>query len=114
MRPFTDAMLLRIYTSEMDRFAGKPFYEAVVTKAREVGLCGATVLRGGLGYGHDSLIHTNKILDLSEDLPLVIEIVDSREKIDAFLPVLDGMMETGTVTVHPVRVLHYGEDERTQ
>lgn len=111
MLSFSEATLLRIYTSEMDRFEGKPFYESVVTKAREMGLSGATVLRGGLGYGHDSLIHTSKILDLSEDLPLVIELVDKKEKIQAFLPVLDGMMETGIVTTETVHVRRYGKDK---
>jgi uncharacterized protein len=76
MQTSTDAVLLRVHTSERDKCGGKPFYEAVILKAREMGLKGATVLRGVIGYGHDSQIHTSKILDLSMDLPLVVEIVD--------------------------------------
>ena len=82
------------------------------TKARELHLAGATVLRGPMGFGHSSRLHTSKILRLSEDLPLVIEIVDSKEKIDAFLPVLDAMMGSGLVTLEKVQVLRYGERRR--
>ncbi|MGQ9369308.1 DUF190 domain-containing protein [Azospirillum sp. ST 5-10] len=108
MQTPSDAVLLRVHTSEQDKCDGKPFYEAVVLKARELGLRGATVLRGVIGYGHDSHIHTSKILDLSLDLPLVVEIVDDEDRINAFLPVLDRMMETGTVTLERVRVIRYG------
>lgn len=111
MRTLHDAVLLRVHTSEQDKCGGKPFYEAVVLKARELGLRGATVLRGVIGYGHDSHIHTSKILDLSQDLPLIVEIIDDEERINAFLPVLDQMMETGTVTLERVRVLRYGSPE---
>lgn len=103
-----NAMLLRIFIGEDDRHAGEPLHEAIVLKAREMHLAGATVLRGPLGYGHSSRLHTAKILRLSDDLPVVIEIVDSEERIEAFLPVLDTMMEGGLVTLEKVRVIHYG------
>ncbi|MBU6299577.1 MAG: DUF190 domain-containing protein [Alphaproteobacteria bacterium] len=106
-----DAMLLRIFFGEADKHQGKPLYEAIVLKAREMQLAGATVLRGPMGFGHSSRLHTSKILRLSEDLPLVIEIVDTEEKIDAFLPVLDTMMGSGLVTLEKVKVLRYGEDK---
>jgi uncharacterized protein len=104
-----DAALLRIFFGEGDKFHGKPLYEAIVLKAREMQLAGATVLRGPMGFGHSSRLHTTKILRLSEDLPLIVEIVDSEEKIDAFLPVLDGMMGSGLVTLEKVKVLRYGD-----
>lgn len=102
------SLLLRIFIGEDDREDGRPLYEAIVLKAREMHLAGATVLRGGLGYGHSSRLHTTKILRLSEDLPLVVEIVDSEEKINSFLPVLDAIMTSGLVTLEKVQVLHYG------
>jgi len=102
-----DSRLLRIFIGESDRHEGKPLHEAIVLKARELHLAGATVLRGGMGFGASSRIHTSKILRLSIDLPLVIEIVDSEEKINAFLPLLDAMMGGGLVTVENVRVVHY-------
>ena len=102
------AQLLRIFIGEAQRHDGKPLYEAIVLKARELHLAGATVLRGGLGYGHTSHLQTAKILRLSDDLPLVVEIVDSEEKIKAFLPVLDGMMASGLVTLENIQVLQYG------
>jgi hypothetical protein len=105
-----DAMLLRIFFGEADKFGGKPLYEAVVLKARELHMAGATVLRGPMGFGHSSRLHTSKILRLSEDLPLVIEIVDTEEKINEFLPVLDPMMGSGLVTLEKVKVLRYGDD----
>ncbi len=103
-----DAMLLRIFTGEQEKFGHAPLYEAVVMKAREMHLAGATVLRGPLGYGHSSRIHSAKIIRLSEDLPVVVEIVDTRDKIDAFLPVLDQMIGSGLVTLEKVQVLRYG------
>lgn len=106
-----DAVLLRIFFGEGDKYQGRPLYEAIVMKAREVGLAGATVLRGPMGFGHSSHVHTAKILRLSEDLPLVIEIVDSEEKINAFLPVIDPMMGSGLVTLEKVKVLQYGEGQ---
>src|SRR6266851_4476779 len=109
-----DAMLLRIFCGEDDRCERQPLYEAIVMKAREMHLGGATVLRGPMGFGHSSRLHTAKILRLSEDLPFIIEIVDSEEKIDEFLPVLDGMMGSGLVTMEKVRVLQYGTKSRTE
>jgi uncharacterized protein len=103
-----DAALLRIFIGENDRHDHRPLYEAIVLKAREMHLAGATVIRGPMGYGHSSRLHTAKILRLSEDLPLVIEIIDSEERIDAFLPVLDKMMTSGLVTIEKVRVIQYG------
>lgn len=102
-----ESMLLRIYIGESDRLGHEALYEALVRKAREMHLAGATVLRGPLGYGASSRVHSAKILRLSMDLPIVIEIVDSREKIETFLPVLDELIEGGLVTLEPVRVLHY-------
>ena len=103
-----DAVLLRIFFGEDDKLEGRPLYEAIVLKAREMHLAGATVLRGPMGFGASSRLHTTKILRLSEDLPLVIEIVDSEEKINDFLPVLDRMMSSGLVTLEKVQVLQYG------
>jgi PII-like signaling protein len=105
-----NAVLLRIFLGENDRHDHKPLYEAIVLRAREMHLAGATVLRGPMGFGHSSRLHTAKILRLSEDLPVVVEIVDSEEKISAFLPVLDGMMGSGLVTLERVQVLQYGND----
>ena len=105
-----NAVLLRIFIGENDRFQHQPLHEAIVLKARELHLGGATVLRGPMGFGHSSRLHTAKILRLSEDLPIVIEIVDSEEKIDGFLPVLDTMMGSGLVTMEKVQVLQYGKN----
>jgi len=105
-----EAMLLRIFIGESDRWHHQPLYEAIVLKARELHLAGATVLRGPMGFGKSSRLHTAKILRLSMDLPLVIEIVDSEEKIQAFLPVLDEMMKGGLVTLEKVRVIDYRAD----
>jgi PII-like signaling protein len=102
-----EAMLLRIFIGESDRWKHQPLYEAIVLKARELHLAGATVLRGPMGFGKSSRLHTAKILRLSMDLPLVIEIVESEEKIQAFLPVLDEMMKGGLVTLEKVRVIDY-------
>ncbi len=103
-----DAVLLRIFIGESERFDHKPLYEAIVLKARELNMGGATVLRGPMGFGKSSHLHSAKILRLSEDLPMVIEIVDSQEKIDAFIPILDKMMGSGLITVEKVQVLQYG------
>jgi PII-like signaling protein len=103
-----DAVLLRIFLGEADKFHGRPLYEAIVMKAREMHLAGATVLRGPMGFGHSSRLHTAKILRLSADLPLVIEIVETEETINGFLPVLDAMMGSGLVTMEKVKVLQYG------
>ncbi len=102
------AMLLRAYLGQDDRHGHQPLYEAIVLKAREQGLAGATVLRGPMGFGLSSTLHTTKVLRLSQDLPIVVEIVDSEAKINAFLPVLDGMMGSGLVTLEKVQVLQYG------
>src|SRR6185503_2049720 len=102
-----DGSLLRIFVGESDRHGHHPLYEAIVLKARERGLAGATVLRGVMGFGKHSTLHTAKILRLSEDLPMVIEIIDSAEKINDFLPVLDDMIKDGLVTVERVKVLQY-------
>lgn len=102
--------LLRIFIGESDKWKGKPLYEAIVTKARELHLGGATVLRGPMGFGASSRIHTSKILRLSDDLPIVIEIVDSKAKIDELMPHIDEMVTEGLVTLEPVRVIHYRAD----
>lgn len=102
------ATLLRIFIGEDDRYRDRPLYEAIVLKAREQTLAGATVLRGPLGFGHSSRLHTAKILRLSEDLPIVVEIVDTREKIDAFLASLEGMVTGGLMTLEQVEVVRYG------
>jgi PII-like signaling protein len=104
------AMLLRIFIGESDRCGHRPLYEAIVLKARELHLAGATVLRGPMGFGHSSRLHTAKILRLSGYLPFVIEIVDSEEKIAAFLPVLEPMIGSGLVTTEKVQVIQYGPD----
>ncbi|WP_245454951.1 DUF190 domain-containing protein [Mesorhizobium sp. M9A.F.Ca.ET.002.03.1.2] len=104
------AVLLRIFIGEDDRDDGHPLYESIVLKAREMDLAGATVLRGAMGFGHSSLLHTAKILRLSEDLPLIVEIVDSEDKINGFLPVLETIMSSGLVTLEKVQVLQYGVD----
>ena len=106
-----EAVLLRIFIGEDDRYGRLPLYEAIVLKAREMGLAGATVLRGILGFGKSSHMYAAKILRLSEDLPLVIEIVDGEEKINAFLPTLEKMIDGGLVTMEKVKVLHYRSGE---
>lgn len=105
-----EAVLLRIFIGESDRWNHKPLYEAIVLKAREMHLAGATVLRGPMGFGKSSRLHTAKILRLSMDLPLVIEIVDSEEKIHGFLPTLDEMIKGGLVTLENVKVINYRAD----
>ena len=102
-----DGYLLRIFIGESDRASHHPLYEVIVMKARESGLAGATVLRGVMGYGKHSILHTAKILRLSEDLPMVVEIVDSLEQVEKFLPLLDEMITDGMVTLERVRVIHY-------
>jgi uncharacterized protein len=102
-----DATLLRIIIGESDRHHHHPLYEAIVLKARESHLAGATVMRGVMGFGKSSRLHTAKILRLSMDLPVVIEIVDSEENIRAFLPALDGLLGGGIVTMEKVQVVDY-------
>ncbi len=109
-----DAVLLRIFIGESDRWEHKPLYEAIVLKARELHLAGATVLRGPMGFGKSSRLHTAKIPRLSIDLPLVIEIVDSEDKIQSFLPVLDTMITGGLVTMEKVKVLEYRGSARPE
>lgn len=102
-----DAMLLRIFIGEGDELKGAPLYQKIVEKAREQKLAGATVLRGPMGFGKSSHLHTAKILRLSMDLPMIIEIVDTEEKIQDFLPHLDGMIQGGLVTLEKVQALMY-------
>lgn len=102
-----EARLLRIFIGESDRYGGRPLYEALVLEARRRGLAGATVFKGFMGYGAHSRIHTAKVLQLSEDLPVMVEIVDTEEKIRAFLPVLDEMVREGLVTLERVEVIRY-------
>lgn len=111
MKAPMEAQLVRIFIGEGDKHHGKPLYEAIVHEARNRHLAGATVLRGTMGFGANSRIHTAKVLRLSEDLPMVIEIVDSEEKIAAFLPVLDEMIGDGLVTVEKVQVLLYRHNQ---
>ena len=107
MRLDGEGILVRIFIGDSDRHEGMPLYEAVVQRAREKGLAGATVFRGFEGFGAHSLVHTARILRLSEDLPIVIEIVDKKEKIDAFLPELDALIPEGLVTLEKVQVILY-------
>jgi|SRR4029450_7183707 PII-like signaling protein len=109
-----DAVLLRIYVGESDRWQHQPLYEAIVLKARELHLAGATVLRGPMGFGAASRIHTAKILRLSMDLPIVIEIVDTDDKVQALLPFLDEMMGGGLVTLDKIKVIHYREGKENR
>ena len=102
-----DGCLLRIFIGEGDRWQGAPLYESIVLKARELHLAGATVLRGPMGFGATSRLHTTKVLRLSEDLPIIIEIVDSRPKIEEFIPHIDEMVQEGLVTLERVEVIKY-------
>jgi PII-like signaling protein len=103
----SEAFLLRIFIGESDKMSGRPLYEVIVEEARKRGMAGATVTRGFLGFGANSRVHTSKILRLSEDLPIVVEIVDMEERIEAFLPELDEMIKEGMVTLEKVRVIAY-------
>ncbi|HKI04268.1 MAG TPA: DUF190 domain-containing protein [Thermoanaerobaculia bacterium] len=102
-----EGLLVRIFVGEADRWEGGPLYEAIVQRAREKGLAGATVLRGIEGFGAHNFIHTTRILRLAEDLPVVIEIVDQKPKVEAFLPELDQMVTEGLVTLEPVQIILY-------
>lgn len=104
----SDAALLRIFIGEDDKFEHQPLYEAIVLKAREMGLAGATVLRGPMGFGHSSTLHTTKILRLSQDLPLVIELVDTEDKVRGFIVAIEDMMGSALVTLEKVQVIRYG------
>ncbi len=103
----TDGYLLRIFIGESDKWHGKPLYEAIVLKAREIHMAGATVLRGPMGFGAHGRLHTTKIMRLSEDLPMIVEIVDAKEKIDELMPHIDAMVQEGLVTLEPVQVIKY-------
>ncbi len=108
MKVPSDAVLLRVFLGEDDKADGRPLYEALVLKARELHLAGATVLRGPMGFGHSSRLHTAKILRLSEDLPMVVEIVDSADRVQSFLDAIEPMMTSGLVTLEKVKVFRYG------
>ncbi len=110
----SEADLLRIFIGENDKYEGRPLYEMIVKEARKRGMAGATVLRGTLGFGAHSRLHTAKILRLSEDLPMVVEIVDKPERINDFLPQLDDMIEEGLVTIEKVRVITYRHNQSKQ
>ena len=112
MEPAEEWLRLRVYAGESDQWERRPLYEAIVMKARNEGLAGATVFRSPMGFGATSRIHTAKILNLSTDLPVVVEIVDSKPKIEAFLARLREMMQGGMVTVEPVRMVHYRHDKK--
>ena len=102
-----EGMLLRIFVGETDRVHGKSLYEQIVLKARELGLAGATVVRGVMGFGANSRVHSAKILRLSEELPIVVEIVDTRDKIEAFMPIIDGAITEGLATIEDVEIKFY-------
>ena len=102
-----DGLLLRVFIGESDRCEGRPLYEAIVYKARELNLAGATVLKGIMGFGADSRIHTTKVLRLSEDLPIVVEVVDTEEKINRLMPFLDEHVREGLITLEQIRVIRY-------
>ena len=102
-----DGKLLRIFIGEQDKWQGQPLYEAIVHLAKKDGLAGATALKGFLGFGAKSRMHTTKLLRLSEDLPIIIEMVDSEEKINKFLPLLDPMVKEGLITLEKVNVIMY-------
>ena len=107
-----EGALLRVFIGESDRWQDKPLYEAIVQEARARGLAGATVFKGVEGFGAHSRVHTARILRLSEDLPILVEIVDTEEKVQAFLPVLDGMVQEGLVTIEKATVLFYRAGNR--
>ena len=107
MRIPDQSVLLRVFIGEQDRLHGKPLYEQIVMKARELDLAGATVTRGTLGFGADSRLHSSKLLALSEDLPMIVEIVDAEEQINKLLPFLDEVIEEGLVTMEKVQVIKY-------
>jgi uncharacterized protein len=113
MKISEEGQLLRIFIGESDKWEGKPLYEALIFKAREMGLAGATMLRGLMGYGAASRVHTAKILRLSEDLPVIVEIVDSPERIASFLPTIDEMVQEGLVTLERVQIILYRHNTDT-
>ncbi|MBC7099961.1 DUF190 domain-containing protein, partial [Candidatus Bipolaricaulota bacterium] len=109
-----EGILLRIFIGESDTYDGKPLYEQIVLQAKKLNLAGATVIRGIMGFGAQSRIHTAKILRLSEDLPVVIEIVDTQEKIEKLLPFLDMTVKEGLITMEKVKVIRYRSRNRLQ
>jgi hypothetical protein len=113
MKSQSQAQLLRIFVGESDKYEGEPLYEAIVNLARERKMAGATVLRGMMGFGAHSRMHTAKVLRISEDLPIIIEIVDDQEKIRKFLPELDDMIEEGLVTLEKSSVITYRSDSES-
>jgi PII-like signaling protein len=113
MKISEEGQLLRIFIGETDKWEGMPLYEALIFKAREMGLAGATMLRGLMGYGAASRVHTAKILRLSEDLPVIVEIVDSQERIASFLPIIDEMVQEGLVTLERVQIILYRHNTAT-
>jgi uncharacterized protein len=113
MKISEEGQLLRIFIGESDKWEGKPLYEALIFKAREMGLAGATMLRGLMGYGAASRVHTAKILRLSEDLPVIVEIVDSPERIASFLPTIDEMVQEGLVTLERAQIILYRHNTDT-
>lgn len=110
MQRSEEGRLLRVFVGESDRRDGEPLFRAIVLKARELGLAGATVLKGAVGFGANSRIHSSRVLELSTDLPVVIEIVDSAQKVEALLPYLDEVVQEGLITVEGVRMLRYRHD----
>ncbi|MCB9423305.1 MAG: DUF190 domain-containing protein [Ardenticatenaceae bacterium] len=112
MKLFEDGLLLRIFIGERDSYQGRPLHEQIVKKAKELDLAGATVLRGMMGFGAHSRVHTTSLLRLSADMPLVVEIVDSEAYINRMLPFLDEMMTEGMITLEKVQVLKYGRQRR--
>jgi PII-like signaling protein len=112
MKKFEKGVLLKILVDESSRCQGRPLYEAIVYRARELNLAGATVLKGVMGYGADSTIHTTKVLRLSEDLPMIIEIVDTRERINSILPFLDEHVKEGLITMEEVSVIKYNHNKK--
>lgn len=111
MKLSEEGKLLRVFIGESDSWHGEPLYRAIVLKARELGLAGATVLRGPMGFGANSRVHTSKLVELSTDLPILVEIVDSGEKIQSLLPFLDEAVAEGLITIEDVRVLRYRHNE---
>lgn len=107
MRLPEEAQAVRVFIGESDKFDGRPLYQAIVEEARRAGLAGATVLRGLMGFGVHSRLHTAKVLRISEDLPIVVELVDKAERMEAFLPVLEKMVGEGLITIEPVKVIAY-------
>jgi uncharacterized protein len=111
MSQLLDAVLIRVYISETTKFEGKPLYELIVQKARELNLAGATVIRGILGFGAHSRIHTAKLLELSEDLPLVVEIVDTEENVNKLMPFLDSTIKEGLITLEKIKMIRYRKED---